>query len=75
MDNITVFKEFWDSYTSILSKQYDKNNDNLNTQKNEDLIFETKVIFIKNTQQKTEKKFSSKELAEITSIVDSFIKS
>lgn len=75
MDNITVFKELWDSYTSILSKQYDKNNDNLNTQKNEDLIFETKVIFIKNTQQKTGKEFSSKELAEITSIVDSFIKS
>jgi hypothetical protein len=75
MDNVTIFKEFWDSYTSILSKQYDKNNDNLNTQKNEDLIFETKEIFIKNTRQKTGKESSSKELAEITSIVDSFIKS
>jgi hypothetical protein len=75
MDNITFFKEFWDSYTSILSKQYDKNNDNLNTQKNEDLIFETKEIFIKNTRQKTGKEFSNKELAEITAIVDSFIKS
>lgn len=75
MDNITVFKEFWDSYTSILSKQYDKNNDNLNTQANEDLIFEAKEIFIKNTRQKTGKEFSSKELAEITAIVDSFIKS
>ncbi len=75
MDNVTVFREFWDSYTSILSKQYDKNNDNLNTQKNEDLIFETKEIFIKNTRQKTGKEFSSNELAEVTAIVDSFIKS
>ena len=55
MDNVTIFKEFWDSYTSILSKQHDKNNDNLKNQKNEDLIFETKEIFIKNTRQKTGK--------------------
>ena len=75
MDNITVFKEFWDSYISILSKQYDRNNDNLNTQKKEDLIFETKELFIKNTRQITGKEFSSKELLEVTAIVDSFIKS
>jgi len=75
MDNITVFKEFWDSYISTLSKQYDRNSDTLNTLKNEDLIFETKVIFIKNTQQKTGKEFSNKELEQIIAIVDSFLKS
>lgn len=75
MDNITVFKEFWYSYTAVLSKQYDRNNENLQIEKLEDLIYETKNVFVKNTRQKTGIEFSNLELAEVNEIVDSFIKS
>lgn len=75
MDNVSIFKEFWNSYTAVLSKLYDRTNENQQAEKLEDLIYETKDVFIKNTQQKTGREFSSIELAEITKIVDSFIKS
>lgn len=75
MENIEVFKEFWYSYTAVLSKQYDKSNENLQIENLEDLIYDTKDVFVKNTQQKTGKVFSNLELAEVNKIVDSFIKS
>lgn len=75
MDNIKIFKEFWYPYTEVFSKVYNRNNENIQIEKLEDLIHETKNIFIKNTQQKTGREFSSLELAEVTKIVDSFIKS
>jgi hypothetical protein len=75
MDNITIFKEFWYSYTEVLSKLYIRNNENFQIEKLEDLIYETKDIFVKNTQQKTGKRFSNIELTEVAKIVDAFIKS
>lgn len=75
MDNISIFKEFWDSYTAVLSNLYDRNNEDAQIEKLKDLIYETKDVFVENTQQKTGKKFSSLELAEVTEIVDAFIKS
>jgi hypothetical protein len=75
MNNIEIFKEFWNSYTSVLSKLYDRTNDNPQIEKLEDLIYETKDVFIKNTQQKSGRLFSNLELVEVNKIVDSFIKS
>jgi hypothetical protein len=75
MDNIKIFKEFWNSYTTVLLNLYDRNNEDSVAQKLEDLIYETKDVFVKNTSQKTGKEFSSKELAEVATIVASFIKS
>ncbi len=75
MDNISIFKEFWFSYAEVLGKIYDKNSKNPQLEKLEDLIYETKNIFIKNTVQKTGREFSNIELAEVTEIIDSFIKS
>lgn len=59
MDNNEIFKEFWKSYTSVLSKLYDRTNDNPKIEKLENLIYETKDVFIKNTQQKTGRLFSN----------------
>jgi hypothetical protein len=75
MNNISIFKEFWLSYTEVLGKIYNRNSENLQLEKLEDLIYETKDVFIKNTQQKTGVVFSTIELAEVNVIVDSFIKS
>lgn len=75
MDNISIFKEFWNSYTEVLSKLNIRNNDNFQIEKLEDLIYETKDIFVKNTQQKTGKEFSNIESAEVNKIVDAFLKS
>lgn len=75
MDNISIFKEFWNSFTEVLASQYNRNDENNGVEIKEDLIFETKNIFVKNTQQLTGKEFSSLELAEATKIVDAFLKS
>lgn len=75
MDNVAVFKEFWNSFTEVLAIQYNRNDENNRVEIQEDLLFETKNIFVKNTQQITGKKFSSLELAEVTKIVDAFLKS
>ena len=75
MDNISIFKEFWFSYIVVLSKVYDRSGENSQLEKHEDLIYETRDIFIKNTEQKTGVEFSNIELAEVNEIVDSFIKS
>ncbi len=75
MDNISIFKEFWNSYSAVLLKLYDRTNKNLQVEKLEDLIYETKDVFIKNTQKKTGQEFSSIELAEITKLVETFLTS
>ena len=75
MNNLDIFKEFWISYTAVLSKLHDRTIDNLQIEKLEDLIYETKDVFIKNTQQKTGRLFLNLKLVEVNKIVDSFIKS
>lgn len=75
MDNITVFKEFWESFTGVLVTQYNRNNENNKVDKQEDLIFETKNTFVKYTQHITGIEFSSLELAEVNKIVHAFLKS
>jgi hypothetical protein len=75
MDNITVFKEFWESFTGVLVTQYNRNNENNKVDKQEDLIFETKNTFVKYTQYITGIEFSSLELAEVNKIVHAFLKS
>ncbi|MCZ2249096.1 MAG: hypothetical protein LC111_10095 [Bacteroidia bacterium] len=75
MDNLSIFKDFWNSFTGVLASQYNRNDENNGVEIKEDLIFETKNIFVKNTQQLTGKEFSSLELAEATKIVDAFLKS
>lgn len=56
MVNIKILKDFWTTYTTVLSNLYNKTYENLQIEKIEDLIYETKDIFIKNTQQKTGKR-------------------
>ncbi len=75
MDNVSIFKEFWFSYIVVLGKIYDISSDNFEIEKLEDLIYETKDVFLKNTQQKTGREFTNLELAEVNKIVDSFMKS
>jgi hypothetical protein len=75
MDNLSIFKEFWFSYTVVLEKIYDRSGDSFQIENIENLVYETKDIFIKNTLQKTGIEFSRIELAEVSKIVDSFIKS
>jgi hypothetical protein len=75
MDNILIFKEFWNSYIQVLATQYNRNNENNAVDKQEDLIFETKNVFVKSTQQITGNEFSILELAEVNEIVDIFLKS
>lgn len=54
MDIISIFKEFWNSYSAVLLKLYYRTNKNLQVEKLEDLIYETKDVFIKNTQKNRE---------------------
>lgn len=75
MNNLAIFKEFWVSYTSVLSNLYNRAKGNHDIEKLEDLIFETRDIFIKNTVQKTGNLFTNLELAEVNKLVDSFLKS
>jgi hypothetical protein len=75
MDNVKIFKEFWASNTSNLSKIYNRNLEGDELERSENLIYESMKECIKNTQLKTYNEFTSLELAEVTKIVDSFIKS
>ncbi len=75
MDNVTVFKEIWASNTSSLFKVYNRNLEGDELKRSENIIYECMKTCIKNTQIKTGKEFTSIELAEVTKIVDIFLKS
>lgn len=75
MTNLVIFKEFWISYTSVLSNLYNRAKGKHDIEKLEDLIYDTRDIFIKNTVQKTGNLFTNLELAEVNKLVDSFLKS
>lgn len=72
MNNIKVFSNFWNGYTNTFREIWDRDLDDENL---ENLIDETKDIFVKNTVQITGEEFTSIDLAEIAKLVEDFFKS
>ena len=70
MENIKVFNELWNLYSSFLAT----NKAQLSNEKLEDMAFECRDKFVRDSSKITKTPFSNEELLEAYNIVDLFLK-